>query len=134
MFKVEVDSVEAYLAFDPSRRGDLEAMGRLIQTGTGLEEYFHAGTPAGQPGMRFKMIGYGRTQSARGVEWPVVGVALQKNYISVYLAEAAVEPYRGRLGELRMGQGNFSFRRFEALNLEVVGEMLRKMSEVRTTT
>lgn len=38
--------------------------------------------------MRFKMIGYGRFHYAAAdtaVEWPVIGVALQKNCISVYL-------------------------------------------------
>lgn len=116
MFKVDVDSVEAYLRFDPARRGDLEALDLAIRA-AGLPRYFHVGTPKGQPGMRFKMIGYGRTVSAGGLEWPRVGVAFQKAYISVYLLEAAaLEPFRGRLGEVRMGQGNFSFVRFADLN------------------
>ena len=123
-----MDSVEAYLAFDPARRDDLEALGRLIEAATGLNRYFHAGTPAGQPGMRFRMIGYGRTLSERGVEWPAIGVALQKNYLSVYLPAAALEPYRGRLGALRMGQGNFSFVRLQDLAVEAVDEMLRTAS------
>jgi hypothetical protein len=126
MFKVDADSVEAYFAFDPARRGDLQGLDALIQAAAPkLERYFHAGTPAGTPGMRFRMIGYGLTTSENGVEWPRVGVALQKNYISVYLQAAAVlERYRGRLGELRMGQGNFSFVRFGDLKAVVVKELL----------
>lgn len=134
MFKVEVDTVEAYLAFNPARRGDLEGVCHLIQTCTELPQHFHAGTPAGQPGMRFKMIGYGRVLTERGVEWPLIGVALQKNYISVYLPAAVAGPYRGRLGEVRMGQGNFSFIRFAALNSGVAADMFREMSHDRTIT
>jgi Domain of unknown function (DU1801) len=128
MFRVEVNSVAAYVAFDPARRGDLEGLDALIQAAAPqLGQYFHAGTPAGTPGMRFKMIGYGLTTSANGVEWPRVGVALQKNYISVYVqAGTVLERYRGRLGELRMGRGNFSFVRFAELKADVAEEMLRE--------
>jgi hypothetical protein len=72
----------------------------------------HEGTPAGEPGMRMKMIGYGKfryeVQSGQTVEWPIIGVALQKNYISVYVAirkngRPIVETYAGELGELRSG-------------------------------
>ncbi len=126
MFKVEVETLEDYLAFDPARRGDLELWGGLMQqVAPLLTQYFHRGTPAGQPGMRFRMIGYGRRVLSSGVEWPVVGVALQKNYISVYLIDGAVlEPFRGRLGEVRMGRGNFSFVRFTDLDMEAVTGLL----------
>lgn len=50
--------------------------------------------------MRFKMIGYGKTQRPAGsgklLDWPVVGVALQKNYISVYLSVTAEEEAIGK--------------------------------------
>jgi hypothetical protein len=63
------------------------------------------------------------------VEWPVVGVALQKSYISVYLSIAKdgaplVDSYAGKLGELRIGRNNFSFVRFDDLNLATVSALL----------
>ena len=71
------------------------------------------------------MIGYGpnftiRPNPAARVAWPVIGVALQKNYISVYFAIAVgdkpiVDAYVGKLGELRSGINNFSFRTFDEL-------------------
>ena len=76
--------------------------------------------------MRFKMIGYGRFQylarTGEYVEWPAVGVALQKNYISVYLSlekdgPSLMKSYAGKLGELRVGHNNFSFRAFEDLDI-----------------
>ena len=40
--------------------------------------------------MRMKMIGYGKfhyaVKSRKTIEWPIIGVALQKSYISVYVA------------------------------------------------
>src|SRR5436190_19779913 len=108
MFKVDVDSLEAYFAFDPTREPDITALDAAIRrSAPRLTRYFHAGTPAGEPGMRFKMIGYGpfhyASSSGRAVEWPAIGVALQKNYISVYIPVArngssVIDDYADGLG------------------------------------
>jgi hypothetical protein len=125
MFRVEADSLDAYLNFDPERKKHLLGLDKVIRSSApNLKRFFHAGTPAGEPGMRFKMIGYGQfhypTKSGARVAWPVIGVALQKNYISVYFAIAVgdkpiVDAYVGKLGELRSGINNFSFRTFDEL-------------------
>jgi hypothetical protein len=140
MFRVEVDSLEAYFAFDPARKSDLERLDALIGTAApSLERYFHKGTPAGEPGMRFKMIGYGPfhflAKTGKEVLWPVIGVALQKNYISVYFAvtkngAAITDSYRGRLGELRSGDNNFSFRRFSELDAAVLSDLVAEAASI----
>jgi hypothetical protein len=140
MFRVTADSVETYLNFDPARRPDLDALDHLIrENAPSLIRYFHAGTPVGSPGMRFQLIGYGPTWTpSRGgvmVEWPVIGVALQKNYISVYLAvtvdnKPLTELFRGKLGELRMGENNFSFVRFADLNTAVVEALFTQAAHI----
>ena len=127
MFRVDVDSLKDYLDFDLSRKSDLQSLNKLIRrSAPGLRRYFHRGTPAGEPGMRFKMIGYGKFQyvarSGQYVDWPAVGVALQKNYISVYLSvmkdgASLIRSYSGKLGELRVGRNNFSFRTYEELDI-----------------
>jgi hypothetical protein len=94
MFRVDVETLEAYFAFDPKREADLHRLDGLLRNAApSLKRYFHAGTPAGELGMRFKMIGYGksfyRATAGETVEWPVVGVALQKNYISIFCRDEA---------------------------------------------
>ena len=126
MFRVEADSLEDYLNFDPQRKIDLEKLDKLIRASApGLKRYFHRGTPEGEPGMRFKMIGYGRflyvARNGKRVAWPTVGVALQKNYISVYFSitkdgAPLLKAYRGKLGELKMGQSHFNFKSYEDLD------------------
>src|SRR5262249_4831115 len=91
MFRVSADSLEAYLAFDPERTADLGKWHALMRKAApALKRYFHAGMPAGEAGMRMTMIGYGQfrytIKSGKSASWPVIGVALQKNYISVYVA------------------------------------------------
>ncbi len=64
MFRVDVDSLKDYLDFDLKRRTALRKLDMLIRrSASGLKRYFHSGTPAGEPGMRFKMIGYGNLPS-----------------------------------------------------------------------
>jgi hypothetical protein len=140
MFRVDVQTLEAYFAFDPRREADLHKLDELIRKAApSLKRYFHKGAPEGEPGMRFKMIGYGksfyRATTGERVEWPVVGVALQKNYTSVYFAvtrrgAAVTDPYAGRLGELRMGRNNFSFERFGDLDLSAATALFSEAAQI----
>jgi hypothetical protein len=140
MFRVDADTLDAYFDFDPIRKIDLQKLDRLLRkSAPRLKRYFHEGTPAGEPGMRFQMIGYGKSHYlAKGghqVEWPVVGVALQKSYISVYLSipkdgAPLVQSYAGRLGECRMGRNNFSFVRFDDLNLATVSALFTEADQI----
>lgn len=133
MFRVDVNSLEDYFDFDPKRKLDLEKLDKLIkESAPGLKRHFHRGTPKGEPGMRFKMIGYGKFQHlarhGKHVEWPAVGIALQKNYISVYLSitkdgAPLIQSYAGKLGELRIGHNNFSFRSYEDLDARVAATL-----------
>ena len=140
MFRVDVDSLQAYFDFDPDRKADLLQLDALIRTAAPrLKRYFHQGTPAGEAGMRMKMIGYGKfryaIKSGKTSIWPVVGVALQKNYISVYLSIAKdgapiVDAYAGKLGETRAGNNNFSFERYDDLRGEALTELFAEAAGI----
>jgi hypothetical protein len=140
MFRVTADSLAAYLDFDPTRKSDLEKLDAVMRkTAPTLKRHFHQGTPAGDAGMRMKMIGYGKfryaIKSGKTTSWPVVGVALQKNYISVYLSitkdgTPIAQSYAGRLGELRMGRNNFSFEKFDDLNTEALSSLLAEAADI----
>jgi hypothetical protein len=140
MFKVDVHSLQAYLDFDPRRKRDLVKLHALLaRAAPSLKRHFHAGTPRGHAGMRFKMIGYGRfhylAKSGERVAWPVVGVALQKNYVSVYLAVTRdgtpiLRHYAGRLGELRSGGNNFSFEAFDDLDAKALSSLFADVARI----
>jgi hypothetical protein len=140
MFRVTASSLESYFGFDPQRKPDLERLDGLIRDAApNLKRYFHEGTPAGEAGMRMKMIGYGRfgyaVKFGKESPWPVIGVALQKNYISVYFAitkdgAPVIDSFRGKLGELRSGVNNFSFVRFADLNAAAVSALVAEAAEV----
>jgi hypothetical protein len=138
MFRVDVDTLPAYLDFDPARKKDLLKLHALVAKAAPiLKRHFHAGTPQGHAGMRMKMIGYGRShymaRSGERVAWPVIGVALQKNYISVYLTVTKngvpiLRGYAGRLGEKRSGGNNFSFEAFEDLDAKVLSSLFAEVA------
>lgn len=140
MFRVTADSLGAYLDFDRERKPDLVKFDKLMtKAAPALKRYFHQGTPAGEAGMRMKMIGYGKfryaIKSGKTTEWPVIGVALQKNYISVYVsvtkAGAPLVPaYEGKLGELRMGGNNFSFVKFDDLRPPALASLLAEAGTI----
>ena len=140
MFKVEVNNLEEYINFDSLRKSDLKKLDRLIvKSAPSLKRFFHKGTPVGEIGMRFKMIGYGKTihtvKSGQSTIWPVIGVALQKNYISVYFAvnqrkSSIVDAYIGKLGELHCGQNNFSFESFDDLNTETLSALIAETAMI----
>jgi len=134
MFKVDVANSKEYMAFDPARTSDLKRLDALIrETAPELTPHFHAGTPTGEAGMRMKMLGYGKssytTKAGKTTPWPVIGVALQKSYISVYFAVRRTgmpitARYAGKLGELKTGRNNFSFKKFADLKAHLVRELV----------
>jgi hypothetical protein len=140
MFRVDVDSLQAYLDFDPQRKVDLAKLHAVMRKAApNLKRHFHAGTPAGHAGMRMKMIGYGKfryaARSGEFVSWPVIGVALQKNYISVYMpvtknGAPVLRGYIGRLGEKRSGGGNFSFETFDDLDSKVLSSLFAEIARI----
>jgi hypothetical protein len=136
MFKVNAASVEEYLSFDPAREQDMRALDALIRTAAPtLSRWFVPGTPAGQPGMTMTMIGYGRYQytvksSPTPVSWPILGLALQKNYISLYNTANGDGPaftcaYDGKLGRARISaRGVITMASLADVDLAALAEMI----------
>ena len=135
LFKVTAGSVEEYFRFDPEREAELRAVDALIRAAApSLARWFVPGTPPGEPGMTMTMIGYGRFEytvqsSTAPIAWPVLGLALQKNYISLYCSASGddgpfTRAYAGRLGRAKVSsKGVVTFANRRDLNLDVLAEM-----------
>jgi hypothetical protein len=140
MFRVTAANLQAYFNYDPDRSGELKKLDRLIAAAApALKRHFHRGTPAGEAGMRMQMIGYGQfryaIKSGKTSPWPIIGVALQKNYISVYISvtrdgSSVVRSYVGKLGELRAGGNNFSFEKFDELNAKALASLFGEVATI----
>jgi hypothetical protein len=86
-----------------------------------------------------RIIGYGAYtyvgRSGASGEWFVVGLAVQKNYLSLYVNAAEDGTYLGkryapRLGKVRAGSANLRFKRASDIDLGVLGEMVAKAREL----
>jgi hypothetical protein len=84
-------------------------------------------------GTEQRIIGYGSLRSVNrsGVEvdWFLVGLARQKDHLSVYVNAVedgayVVGRYADRLGKVKVGSAVISFRRLSDLELPVLREML----------
>lgn len=90
-------------------------------------------------GMTGKMLGYGlqpyKTKSSKEVrEWPLVMLATQKNYISLYVCavvdgEYIAEKLKSELGKVSVGKSCIRFKKLDDLNLETVRSMLASIDK-----
>ncbi len=136
MFKVGAASVEEYFRFDPARENGLRELDAVIRASApALSRWFVPGTPPGQPGMTMTMIGYGRyfytvKSSPAPITWPILGIALQKNYLSFYCnAYGDDSPftcsYAGQLGRAGVSaKGVVTFTDINDINLQALAEMV----------
>ncbi len=81
------------------------------------------------------IIGYGNYSYERSsgevAEWFMVGLAVQKRYISLYVNAAdaegyLVEKYADRLGKAKVGKSSISFRSVEDINLDVLLDLVEQ--------
>jgi len=140
MFKVAASDVETYFAFDPSREADLRAVDRMIRRAAPtLKRWFVAGTPQGKAGMSMVMIGYGRftytvRSSPQPIDWPIIGLALQKNYLSLYLSARRdgaplLSFYADRLGKVSVSKiGAMTFAQAADIDHDEFIAMLRTLA------
>ncbi len=79
-----------------------------------------------------RIIGYGAYRhhggSGASGDWFVVGLAAQKAHLSLYVSAAEdgrylAKRYADRLGKVKVGSANVTFKRFADLDLPVVLEM-----------
>lgn len=87
----------------------------------------------------YNMLGYGKfkyTNSKKQVlDWPVVALASQKNYMSVYVCAVEdgrylAEKYKDKLGKVSVGKSCIRFKRVEDLDLAELRKVLLKAAKM----
>ena len=126
--KNEAKSVEEYLMMVPEdRKKDIDFLHDLIQkTVPSLKPYFAS-----------NMIGYGSfyylDSKKQKRDWPIIALANQKNYISIYVCalvedKAALEKYKKELGKNSKGISCIRFKKIEEINPETL-KLVLKLAE-----
>lgn len=102
-----------------------------------LHDAIRATAPELEPHIQSGMLGYGpypyRTKSGCEGVWFVVGLASQKQYISLYLCACDGDGYLAennahRLGKVSCGRSCVRLKKLEHLNMDVALELVRESS------
>lgn len=131
MFKpTKAKTVKEYFAALPNeRREPMEFLHTFIQ------KY----APKLKPNFIYNMPGYGSFQYTNHkkevLDWPVIALASQKNYISLYVCavedgEYIAEKYKDGLGKVSVGKSCIRFKKLEDLNLPELKKVLRKAAKL----
>ena len=126
MFKpVKAKSAKEYFGMLPEeRRVPLEFLGNLIQKTA----------PNLKPNFLYNMPGYGsfkyQNHRKETLDWPIIALASQKNYISVYVCavekgEYLAEKYKNRLGNVSVGRSCIRIKKIDDLNLETLKKVIK---------
>lgn len=84
-------------------------------------------------GTEQEIIGYGdytiNLSRGKKSEWFMVGLAIQKNYISIYVnavedGQYVAEKYRSKLGKVKVGKSSISFKRLDDLDMDTLKKVV----------
>lgn len=125
MFKpVKATTIKEYFDMLPeSRKDPMKYLHKFILTTV----------PKLKPIFAYNMPGYGtftyRNYKGEIFEWPVISLASQKNYISLYICAVKdgkylAEMYKADLGKVNVGRSCIRFKKLEDINLKVLKKVL----------
>jgi hypothetical protein len=130
---VQVNTVDEYFAAADEREPDLRSVDELVSAAApNLERVLFGG-------MSGKMIGYGmqpyqsKSMKEPG-EWPLIALANQKNYISLYVmavenGEYVAEKNADRLGKVSVGKSCIRFKKLEDLDQETATTIISNVAK-----
>ncbi len=126
MFKsVKASTIDEYLAQVPPERQE------IITT---LHALIQDTVPSLEPRFAHHMLGYGsfsyKDYKKRDIDWPVIALANQKNYISLYVCAARdgayiAEEHKGSLGKVSVGKSCIRFKKLSDINLNELKRVLK---------
>ncbi len=130
MFKpTKAKSVEEYLATVPEERKEAFLA---------LHNFIQKSVPNLKPYFASNMIGYGsfkyRNYKKEIIDWPIIALANQKQYISIYVcsvidSEYVAEKYRKELGKVKVGRSCISIKKLEDINLPTLDKILKEAAQ-----
>lgn len=126
MFKpTKAKTVKEYLAAVPADRRELIEF---------LHGFIQKSAPSLKPHFAYNMLGYGSFpyKGSNGKEgvWPVVSLANQKNYVSVYVCSVVdgkyvAETHAKELGKVSVGKSCIRFKKLDDVNLDALKKVLK---------
>ncbi|MCA9332933.1 DUF1801 domain-containing protein [Candidatus Saccharibacteria bacterium] len=127
--KIEANTIQDFFANSGDKSAILRELDDFIVRSTnGLDRKLYKG-------MSINMLGYGyiRYKFANGNigEWPVISIAAQKNYVSLYICAISdnqyiPEKYKDLIGNVSVGKSCIRFKKFDDLDKNKLGDVLKE--------
>lgn len=126
MFKpVAAKSVDEYInMLEPDRQAIIKRLHAFIQKTA----------PSLTPHFSYNMLGYGsfkyKNNKKEVLDWHTVGLASQKNYISLYVCaledgQYIAEKYKSKLGKVSVGKSCIRFKSIDDLNFDALAKVIK---------
>lgn len=126
MFKpVKAKSIKEYFSMLPlERKAPMKFLHNFIQKAA----------PKLKPVFVYNMPGYGsfkyKNYKKEIIDWPVISLASQKNYISIYVCAVKdgkyiAETHKKELGKVSVGRSCIRFKKLEDLNLKTLQKVIK---------
>ena len=107
-----------------------------------LDALIRKNAPKLKPHIRSGMIGYGeyhyKSASGREGDWFVIGLASQKNYISVFICAADLkskkylpEVLKDELGKVSVGKSCIRFKKLEDVNISSLTKAIKMAAKMK---
>jgi hypothetical protein len=126
MFKpVKSKSITEYLGALPKERKEIIEF---------LDKFIRENSSSLKPNFIYNMPGYGsfkyKNYKKEIIDWPVISVASQKNYISLYVCAInkdgyIAEQYKNDLGKVSVGKSCIRFKKISDLNLHALKKIIK---------
>lgn len=99
-----------------------------------LDELIRHTSPELKRHFAYNMLGYGAFKytnyKKEVIDWPIVALASQKNYVSLYVCaldgdQYLAEKFKDELGKVSVGKSCIRFKKIEDLHLETVKKIIK---------
>lgn len=99
-----------------------------------LHQFIQKTAPSLKPIFAYNMPGYGsfkyKNYKKEIIDWPIIALASQKNYISLYICaidkgQYIAEKYKLKLGKVSVGKSCIRFKKLADLNLETLKQVIK---------
>ena len=134
MRRTDTDVAEFLESVEGKQGEDMRYLDSVIsERMTGDERHLYEGIFWG--GSDQRIVGYGMldytNRSGEDVEWFLVGLAAQKNHLSIFVNAVSdgaylLREYEGRLGKVKLGSASIGFRKVEDLDLRNLMELVER--------
>ena len=103
-----------------------------------LHKFIQESAPSLRSHFAYNMLGYGKFKykNYKGeiIDWPVIALASQKNYISVYVCavedgEYIAEKHKSELGKVSVGKSCIRFNKLEKVDLPMLKKVIKKAAK-----